>query len=143
MENEVKNSFRSGYTKGMGVGLVLMVIGVIFLAANFGFVSDKLRNILISWQMLLIVIGVVNLFRQRLIPAVWLIFIGGFFMIPKVVEGIDGNFIQITFDFLIVAFCIFLFVKGINSMSKNKDEAPAIPSKEEQLLTEIRDLLKK
>ena len=54
-----------------------------------------------------------------------------------------GNFIQVTFDFLIVAFCIFLFVKGINSMSKNKDEAPAIPSKEEQLLTEIRDLLKK
>ena len=54
-----------------------------------------------------------------------------------------GNFIQITFDFLIVAFCIFLFVKGINSMSKNKDEAPAIPSKEEQLLTEIRDVLKK
>jgi len=54
-----------------------------------------------------------------------------------------GNFIQVTFDFLIVAFCIFLFVKGINSMSKNKDEAPAVPSKEEQLLTEIRDLLKK
>lgn len=54
-----------------------------------------------------------------------------------------GNFIQVTFDFLIVAFCIFLFVKGINSMSKNKDEARAVPSKEEQLLTEIRDLLKK
>ena len=55
-----------------------------------------------------------------------------------------GNFIQVTFDFLIVAFCIFLFVKGINSMSKKKEEeAPAVPSKEEQLLTEIRDLLKK
>jgi len=55
-----------------------------------------------------------------------------------------GNFLQITFDFLIVAFCIFLFVKGINSMSKKKEEAaPAAPSKEEQLLTEIRDLLKK
>jgi len=54
-----------------------------------------------------------------------------------------GNFIQVTFDFLIVAFCIFLFVKGINSMSKKKEEAPALPSKEEQLLTEIRDLLKK
>jgi len=54
-----------------------------------------------------------------------------------------GNFIQVTFDFLIVAFCIFLFVKGINSMSKKKEEAPAGPSKEEQLLTEIRDLLKK
>ncbi|MDD4971436.1 MAG: large-conductance mechanosensitive channel protein MscL [Paludibacter sp.] len=55
-----------------------------------------------------------------------------------------GNFLQVTFDFLIVAFCIFLFVKGINSMSKKKEEAaPATPSKEEQLLTEIRDLLKK
>ena len=55
-----------------------------------------------------------------------------------------GNFIQVTFDFLIVAFCIFLFVKGVNSLSKkNEDEVPAAPSKEEQLLTEIRDLLKK
>jgi large conductance mechanosensitive channel len=54
-----------------------------------------------------------------------------------------GNFILVTFDFLIVAFCIFLFVKGINSISKKKVEAPAVPSNEEQLLTEIRDLLKK
>jgi len=59
-----------------------------------------------------------------------------------------GNFLQVTFDFLIVAFCIFLFVKGMNTLSKKKEEAlapaaPAEPSKEEQLLTEIRDLLKK
>ena len=54
-----------------------------------------------------------------------------------------GNLMLVTFDFLIVAFCIFLFVKGINSISKKKVEAPAGPSKEEQLLTEIRDLLKK
>jgi large conductance mechanosensitive channel len=54
-----------------------------------------------------------------------------------------GNFIQVTFDFLIVAFCIFLFVRGINSLSKKEAEAPAVPSKEELLLTEIRDLLKK
>ena len=54
-----------------------------------------------------------------------------------------GNFLQVTFDFLIVAFCIFLFVRGINSLSKKEAEAPAVPSKEELLLTEIRDLLKK
>ena len=54
-----------------------------------------------------------------------------------------GNFIQVTFDFLIFAFCIFLFVRGINSLSKKEAEAPAVPSKEELLLTEIRDLLKK
>ncbi|MDP4238669.1 MAG: large-conductance mechanosensitive channel protein MscL [Bacteroidota bacterium] len=54
-----------------------------------------------------------------------------------------GNFLQVTFDFLIVAFCIFLFVKGINSMSKKKEDTPAAPTKDQQLLTEIRDLLKK
>jgi large conductance mechanosensitive channel len=60
-----------------------------------------------------------------------------------------GNFLQVTFDFLIVAFVIFMLIKAINSAQKKKEEAPAAPpappapSKEELLLTEIRDLLKK
>ena len=59
-----------------------------------------------------------------------------------------GNFLQQTFDFLIIAFCIFLMVKGIAKLSnlkKKEEEAPAPepePSAEEKLLTEIRDLLK-
>lgn len=55
-----------------------------------------------------------------------------------------GAFLQAVFDFLIVAFAIFLLVKAINSM-KRKEEAPAAPpepTKEEILLTEIRDILK-
>ena len=60
-----------------------------------------------------------------------------------------GNFIQVTIDFLIVALCIFLVMKGINKatslVKKQEEEAPAPapePSAEEKLLTEIRDLLK-
>lgn len=60
-----------------------------------------------------------------------------------------GSFLQQTFDFLIIAFSIFLFVSLIKKMSeKKKVEEPAAPapppapSKEEVLLTEIRDLLK-
>lgn len=57
-----------------------------------------------------------------------------------------GQFIQNTIDFLIVAFCIFLMIKGINKMAHKKEEkkpaAPPAPSAEEKLLTEIRDLLK-
>ncbi|MBO5864139.1 MAG: large-conductance mechanosensitive channel protein MscL [Paludibacteraceae bacterium] len=57
-----------------------------------------------------------------------------------------GNFLQVTFDFLIVAIAVFAFVKLINSLNKKKKEeapaAPPAPSKEEVLLTEIRDLLK-
>ena len=56
-----------------------------------------------------------------------------------------GSFLQVTFDFIIVAFCIFMFVKVINRLGKKKEvetAPPAAPGKEELLLTEIRDLLK-
>lgn len=56
-----------------------------------------------------------------------------------------GNFLQVCFDFLIVAFSVFMVVKAMNAARKKKEEAPPPPphTKEELLLTEIRDLLKK
>ena len=74
----------------------------------------------------------------------------------EVVDGVEkaavtlnyGNFIQVTFDFLIVAFAIFMFIKLINKVNRKKEEAPAPPpappepTKEEVLLAEIRDILK-
>ncbi len=56
-----------------------------------------------------------------------------------------GIFLQKVFDFIIIAFAIFMVIKGMNSMKKKKEEAPAAPAPppaEEVLLTEIRDLLK-
>ena len=58
-----------------------------------------------------------------------------------------GNFINTLIEFLIIAFCIFMIVRAINSLKK-PEEAPAPapdpgPTKEEVLLTEIRDLLAK
>jgi large conductance mechanosensitive channel len=60
-----------------------------------------------------------------------------------------GNFLQVCFDFLIVAFAVFLVIKAMVAARKNEEKAPAapttppVPSKQETLLTEIRDLLKK
>ena len=60
-----------------------------------------------------------------------------------------GQFIQDVVDFLIIAFCIFLMIKGIAKLTRKKEEEAAAeptpepePSAEEKLLTEIRDLLK-
>jgi large conductance mechanosensitive channel len=56
-----------------------------------------------------------------------------------------GKFIQTFVDFLIIAFAIFLVVKGMNSLKRKeeaKPAAPPAPSKEEILLAEIRDILK-
>ena len=62
-----------------------------------------------------------------------------------------GAFIQTLIDFTIIAFCVFMLVKGINHLAKKKKKeekkeetpaAPPAPTAEEKLLTEIRDLLK-
>ena len=56
-----------------------------------------------------------------------------------------GNFISAIISFVIIAFVLFMIIKGMNATKKKEAEAPApapAPSAEEKLLTEIRDLLK-
>jgi large conductance mechanosensitive channel len=53
-----------------------------------------------------------------------------------------GNFLTLVINFLIIAWVLFLCIKGINRLKAEPPPAPAAPSKEVQLLTEIRDLLK-
>ncbi|MFH2012667.1 MAG: large-conductance mechanosensitive channel protein MscL [Pseudomonadota bacterium] len=64
---------------------------------------------------------------------------------PAVIIGY-GKFIQTLVDFIIIAFSIFIAIKGINSLKRKEEEAPPkappVPSSEEVLLSEIRDLLK-
>jgi len=113
MENEVKNSFRSGYTKGLGFGLILMLIGVVFLGFNFGLIPMELKSVIISWQMLLIVIGIVHLFKRRMISGVVLIFVGGFFIIPKIVPAVDGNFVHIYWPLLLIGAGIVILLQRV------------------------------
>jgi large conductance mechanosensitive channel len=53
-----------------------------------------------------------------------------------------GNFLQMAVEFLIIAFCIFMMVKALNTFKKKEGIAISEPSKEEILLSEIRDILK-
>jgi large conductance mechanosensitive channel len=56
-----------------------------------------------------------------------------------------GDFVTIMLNFLIVAFCIFLLVKGMNALKRHEEAKPVPPPEptvQEKLLTEIRDLLK-
>jgi large conductance mechanosensitive channel len=69
-------------------------------------------------------------------------------MIKDAVTLKIGNFIQTLVDFTIVAFSVFLMVKGLNRLSKKKEAEAAPPppqpaTKDQELLGEIRDLLKK
>ena len=54
-----------------------------------------------------------------------------------------GNFLTITLNFIIIAFVLFLVIRAMAQLMRKEEEKPAPPPKQEQLLTEIRDLLKK
>ena len=65
--------------------------------------------------------------------------------VPGAVVFAYGNFITVAINFLLLALAVFMLVKGINSLKREQEAAPAVPAgptKEEILLTEIRDLLK-
>ena len=133
------NEFKAFAVKGNAVD---MAVGVI-IGGAFGKIVSSIVNDLImppiGW-----LIGGVNFSDLKItLPA------------EKIADGIEmqaatinyGSFIQDLIDFVIIAFCVFLLVKGINKLANKKQEKPAPtpapePSAEEKLLAEIRDLMK-
>lgn len=125
--------------------VVDMAVGVIIGGAFGKIVSSVVNDIIMPPLGLLI--GGVNFKDLKLV------------LKPAVVENGEeiaavtlnyGNFLQNIFDFLIIAFSIFLFIRVMTRlMNKKKEEAqaaptpPPVPTKDQVLLTEIRDLLKK
>ena len=99
MENEEKNPYRSGYTKGLGFGLILMLIGVVFLGFNFGLIPMALKWVIISWPMLLIVIGVAHYLRRKIFSGTILVLIGSFFILPRIIDAYPALFPGFNGDF--------------------------------------------
>jgi large conductance mechanosensitive channel len=132
---KVVNEFKAFAMKG---NVVDMAVGIIIGAAFGKIIASMVSDVIMPPLGLLI--GGVNFTDLKIVmkaavgenPAVTLNY---------------GNFLQVVFDFLIVAFVVFMMIKAMNSAKKKQvDAAPAAPpapSKEELLLTEIRDLLKK
>lgn len=121
--------------------VVDMAVGVIIGGAFGKIVSSVVNDIImppIGW-----IIGGVNFKDLKVtLPA---LSTGSETATPATINY--GSFIQTVIDFTIIAFCVFLIIKLINKLVKKKSaekEKPAtpVPSKEEILLTEIRDLLK-
>jgi len=148
-----KSTFLQDFKEfAMKGNVVDMAVGVV-IGGAFGKIVTSVVNDIIMPPIGLLVGGVdfkqLKWVMQEAVPEQ--VNEAGEVIAPAVVEVsmMYGNFLQQTFDFLIIAFSIFLFVSLIKKMSeKKKVEEPAAPapppapSKEEVLLTEIRDLLK-
>ena len=133
------NEFKAFAVKGNAVD---MAVGVI-IGGAFGKIVSSIVNDLIMPPIGWLIGGVNSSDLKITLPA------------EKIADGIEmqaatinyGSFIQNLIDFVIIAFCVFLLVKGINKLANKKQEKPAPtpapePSAEEKLLAEIRDLMK-
>lgn len=121
--------------------VVDMAVGIIIGGAFGKIVSSVVSDIIMPPIGLLI--GGVN-FTDLKITLKHAVIEAGQEIAPAVTVNY-GNFIQVTFDFIIVAFAIFLMIKALNSLRKKEEEAPAAPAtppEDVKLLGEIRDLLK-
>ena len=122
--------------------VVDMAVGVI-IGGAFGKIVTSVVNDLVM-PVLGVLVGGVNFtdLKLTLKEAV----MDGETVVSPAVTLNYGNFLQSTFDFLIIAFSIFMFIKLINKLSRKREEAqpatPPAPPADVQLLTEIRDLLK-
>ncbi len=122
--------------------VVDMAVGVI-IGGAFGKIVSSLVNDIIMPPISMLT-GGVN-FTDLKVVLSDAVMEGGEIVKPEVAWNY-GNFIQTTIDFLILAFVIFLMIKAIMAAKKKEEEVPAEPAptpEDIQLLTEIRDLLKK
>ncbi len=142
MLKEFKAFISKGNVIDMAVGLIL--------ATYFGAIVKSLVNDIIMPPIGKL-LGGVDFSQLKLViqePVKAITDASGNIITPEVKEiaVMWGAFVNTIITFIIVAFAIFMVVKGYNKMKKKEEEKPAAPpapSKEEELLTEIRDLLKK
>lgn len=136
---KIFNEFKEFIARG---NVMDMAIGVI-IATAFGKITTSLVNDVfmpfIAW-----------IFGARDMTALNLVVreavMDGETVVQEAITIGFGTFVGYVIDFILVALVVFAIVKSMNAMKKKKEEAPAAPpepSKEEVLLTEIRDLLKK
>ncbi len=135
---KILNEFKQFAMRG---NVIDMAVGIIIGGAFGKIVSSMVSDIIMPGIGLLV--GGVN-FTDLKITLKQAVIEGGQTVAPAVTINY-GEFLQVTFDFIIIAFAIFMMIKGLNSLNKKKEEVPATPAPppaDIQLLTEIRDLLK-
>jgi large conductance mechanosensitive channel len=122
--------FKEFAVKGNAIDLAVGVI----IGAALGKIVASLVNDLIM--------PLVGIFLGGVDFSIWKIELPRFFNQPSPIYMNIGVFINTVIEFIIIAFVVFCIIKAINNLKKKKEEAPTpCLSKEEQLLTEIRDLL--
>ncbi len=107
------------------LGLILILVGILVIAANFNLLDFGLRPIIFSWQALLILLGLFFLISREAKAAGWiLIFIGAIFMIPRIFHGLPWGWHELFWPAMLVGLGAILIVRALSSGRETLDEGP-------------------
>jgi predicted membrane protein len=112
MENGFKTRRHNRPRNGFSFAFILIAAGFILLGINTGWIPSEYKSVFISWQMLLIVLGVGKLLKGHFTAGTLLMVIGGFFLVP-VLNKIDASWIgTVPADFVHLYWPVLLIVAG-------------------------------
>lgn len=96
---------------GIMTAVVLIVVGLIFLGRNLGYIDRSVFRILISWQMLLIVLGLWSIIKRQYSGGLVLLVIGTFFLIPHATGWIHAGWTRTYWPILLIAIGTILIIR--------------------------------
>ena len=113
IKSEVKRTCKSVHFTGVTFGILLILLGGLLVCANAGLLPDNFNRIVLSWQMLVIIIGILSLFGRNIFFGTFLILVGGFFIIPRFAEVYPAVFTWVKSDFVSAYWAGLLIGAGI------------------------------
>jgi predicted membrane protein len=106
------NEFKPNGTRKVVFGLIVVALGALLLADNFQGLSGHIRSVVFSFPMLLVAIGILNLFgRRSYVTGLIIITVGIFFLIPKIFNSIDPDFTRLFWPLILIAIGIVIITR--------------------------------
>jgi len=94
-------------------GVILILLGGLLISAKLGVIPDNMSRVFISWQMLLIVIGIVSVSKRFEFSGIFVIMLGSFLIIPRLAEVFPATFFWVNEQFLSDYWAVLLVFAGI------------------------------
>lgn len=120
MENNEQNKVVQSRNQGWTFGLVLILVGAAFAAINFGWASNKLGTIILSWPMVFVLVALISFFKREYWSVPFWLLLATFFLLPRIARvyplllpWVGGDFIFTYWPILLILIGVGIVVKFI------------------------------